>query len=697
MREIPVERIRNIGLMAHIDAGKTTTTERILFYTGVTYKIGEVDEGTAVMDWMDQEQERGITITSAATTCYWKDHRINIIDTPGHVDFTAEVERALRVLDGMILVLCGVGGVEPQTEKVWYQASKYKIPLLAYVNKMDRLGSDFFDVVSQIESKFHVKTVPMQIPLGKEEAFSGVIDLVEMKAYRYNGELPGTDFTVMDIPEGHRDEAEFHRERMIERLADFNMELMECFLEKREVSEDLIRATVREATISLGILPVFLGSSFKNKGIQNLLDAVNAYLPSPLDKGDVFGKHPQSGEVIKRRLSDQEPMSATVFKISSDPFVGQLVYFRVYSGSIKSSSYIYNSSKQTRIRILKLLKMHSNKREEVPEVFSGDIAATVGLKDVTTGDTFCDERHPVIMDSIQFPDPVVSATIEPKFSSDHQKLDEVLGKLTLEDPTLKTYMDRNTGQKILSGMGELHLEVIQERIRREFNIPSKMGKPRVAYKETIRQRSIGDEKYVRQVAGKNQFGHVKLEINPYPGNEKMKFNIKVSEKDIPREYYPFIEMGVAEAMDIGILAGYPVTNIEVNLIGGTYHESDSHEIAYKVATVNAFTQAFRKGNPILLEPYMKVEITVQDEYLGQVIDDLNSRNGKISNMSVKANMHVIGGVVPLSAMFGYAKAIRTLTQGRANYSLEFSHYNEMSEEKMNQVLKTQLGIYAINL
>jgi len=697
MRQIPVEKIRNIGLMAHIDAGKTTTTERILYYTGVTYKIGEVDEGTAVMDWMDQEQERGITITAAATTCYWKDHRINVIDTPGHVDFTAEVERSLRVLDGMILVLCGVGGVEPQTEKVWFQASKYKIPRIAYVNKMDRIGSDVFDVIAQIEKKFSIKTLLLQYPLGREERFQGIIDLIEMKAFRYNGELPGTDFTVMEIPDEYREEAQRQREILLEKLSDSDMQIMELFLEKKTIPEELIHRAVRKETISLEALPVLMGSSFKNKAVQNLLDAIIAYLPSPLDKGDVVGTHPKTGEEQHRKLSDEEPMSATVFKIMSDPFVGQLVYFRVYSGSIKSPGHVYNSSKQSRLRILKLLKMHANKREEIGEVFSGDIAATVGLKDISTGDTLCDERHPIILDTIQFPEPVVSATIEPKMTSDHGKLDEVLKKLTIEDPTLRTYLDHNTGQLIISGMGELHLEVVQERIKREFAVLTKMGKPRVAYKETIRHNAIGEDVYNKQIAGKNQFGHVVLELNPFQGSEKLRFSVKIKEDLIPKRFHSMIEMGVKEAMDIGILAGYPVTNVEVSLVGGSSHDTDSHEIAYKVAAVNAFKAAFRKGDPVLLEPVMKVEIVTQEEYLGPVIEDLNSREGKIVHMDVKSNMHIIDAHVPMAAMFGYATSIRTLTQGRANYSMEFLSYNDMSSTKMADVLKSQLGIYAINL
>ena len=696
MRTVPVDRIRNIGLMAHIDAGKTTTTERILYYTGVTYKIGEVDEGTAVMDWMDQEQERGITITAAATTCYWNDYRINIIDTPGHVDFTAEVERSLRVLDGAIIVLCGVSGVEPQTEKVWFQSAKYRIPKIAYVNKMDRVGSDFFDVVSQIESKFKVVTLPMQLPLGAEDTFSGVIDLIAMKAYDFTGELLGAKVETEDIPEAYRDDALLHRELLIERLAEFDNDVMELFLDKKDIPDTYLKKAVRAATLGLKAVPVLLGSSFKNKAIQNLLDAVVDYLPSPADKADITGSDPRNGKVLTRKLSDSEPMSALVFKIMSDPYVGQLNFFRVYSGVIKVGSTVFNSRRNQKLRVAKLLKMHANKREEVATVHSGDIAATVGLKDVQTGDTLCDERHPIQLETIQFPEPVVTATIEPRLTSEHQKLDEVLGKLTMEDPTLKSYVDSHTGQSIISGMGELHLEIIQERIKREYKIQTKLGKPRVAYYETIRKSAIGEEKYMKQSAGKGQYGHVVLELKPYDGDSKFKFTPRIKPNVIPKEFHAAIEQGVLEAMDIGVIAGFPITHVEVDLLDGSYHEEDSTELAYKIAASMAFKNAFRKGNPIMLEPVMKIEIVVQDDYLGEVLADFNTRQGKVTHMDLKNGLHVIDGQVPLSLMFGYATALRTLTQGRGNYSLEFLKYSEMTEDKMNEVLKTQLGIYTIN-
>ena len=696
MKTVPVERIRNIGLMAHIDAGKTTTTERILFYTGVTYKMGEVDEGTAVMDWMEQEQERGITISSAATTCFWNDYRINIIDTPGHVDFTAEVERSLRVLDGAVIVLCGVGGVEPQTEKVWYQSTKYHIPKVAYVNKMDRVGSDFHEVVAQIEEKFKVVTLPLQLPLGSEERFSGVVDLVAMKVYRYSGELPGATVETEEISGDLRDEALLHREHLVERLAEMDNEVMELFLEKKEVPCAILKKAVRRATLNLTAVPVLLGSSFKNKAVQNLLDAVVDYLPSPADKPDVTGCDPKSGRVLSRKLSDSEPLSALVFKIMSDPYVGQLVYFRVYSGVIKVGSTVLNSRRGQKLRVAKLLKMHANKREEVEAVHSGDIAATVGLKDVGTGDTLCDERHPIQLDTIQFPEPVVQATIEPRLTAEHQKLDEVLDKLVSEDPTLKSYVDAHTGQAILSGMGELHLEIIQERIKREFKIQTKLGKPRVAYYETVRQEARGEEKYVKQSGGKGQYGHVVLKVKPFDGDGKFKFTSKIKQGIIPKEFYPAIEQGVLEAMDIGVIAGFPITHVEVNLVDGSFHEEDATELAYKIAASMAFKAAFRMGSPIMLEPIMKIEIAVQDEYLGEVMADFNSRQGKVTQMDLKNGLHVIDGQVPLAHMFGYAKALRTLTQGRGNYSLEFLKYSEMTEDKMNEVLKTQLGIYTTN-
>lgn len=696
MSKIPVDRIRNIGLMAHIDAGKTTTTERILYYSGVTYKMGEVHEGTAVMDWMDQEQERGITITSAATTCFWKDCRINIIDTPGHVDFTAEVERSLRVLDGAIIVLCGVGGVEPQTEKVWYQASKYKIPRIAYINKLDRIGSDYNDVVNQIEDKFGIQTLLLQIPFGEEENFKGIIDLVEMKVFRYDSDFLGATYETTDIPDDYLEEAELHRENLIEKLADFDLEVMELFLEKKPAPIDLLKKAIRSATLQLQGVPVVLGSSFKNKAVQNLLDSIIDYLPSPLDKEDAEGFSPKSNKRISRKLSDDEPFSALVFKILSDPYVGQLIYLRVYSGSIKTGGMVYNSNKQKRVRVSRLLKMHSNKREEVQELFSGDIAATVGISEISTGDTLCDERNQIVLDTITFPEPVINATVEPKLTSDHDKLDNILAKLSMEDPTFKTHIDTSTGQKIISGMGELHLEVIQERIKREFGVAIKIGKPRVAYHETVREKSVSVEEYIQQVAGKNQYAKVSLEVSPAKGDEKAIFKNKIKPGQIPNEFVGAIEEGVMDAMNIGEIAGFPVSNVHVSLVDGDYSDEDSTEVAFKIAAALAFKKAFKQGNPILLEPVMKIEILVQDEYLGEVMGDFNAREGKITKMDNRNGLHILDGLVPLSNMFGYATALRTLSQGRANYSMEFYNYAEMTETKMKDVLKHQLGIYTIN-
>ncbi len=696
MRTSPVDRIRNIGLMAHIDAGKTTTTERILYYTGVTYKMGEVHDGTAVMDWMDQEQERGITITAAATTCMWKDYQINIIDTPGHVDFTAEVERSVRVLDGTIIVLCGVGGVEPQTEKVWYQAVKYRVPRIVYINKMDRVGADHNDVVNQIEEKFKVKTLLLQIPMGIEDNFTGVVDLITMKAYRFNGELLGATFNEIDIPAEFQVEAEIHREHLIEILADLDLEVMEYFLDKKPISQELLRQAVRRATLTITGVPVFVGSSFKNKAVQNLLDAIVYYLPSPLDKDSAKGYHPKTKEKIERELSDDESFSALVFKIVTDPHVGQLAYFRVYSGMVKSGTSVFNSNKGSKCRISRLLKMHSNKREEVREVVSGDIAAAIGLHDVQTGDTLCDERNPIILESISFPDPVITTTVEPRLTSEHKKLAEILSKLSGEDPTFQVKVDQDTGQTVISGMGELHLEVIGERIRREFGIVTKMGKPRVAYHETVRQTSVGEEKYIKQTGNKGQFGHVVLELSPIAGDDKFKFESRIKSGGIPKEFYQAIESGVKEAMDFGILAGFPVINVAVALTDGSFHDEDSTDMAFKIAASRAFQKAFRKGNPILLEPLMKIEIVVQDEYVGEVIGDFNAREGKVINMSMNNDMHIVDGLVPLANMFGYATVLRTLSQGRANYSMEFSDYVEMPEKKMQDVLKNQLGIYNYN-
>jgi len=696
MSPISVDKIRNIGFMAHIDAGKTTTTERILYYTGVTYKMGEVHDGTAEMDWMDQEQERGITITSAATTCYWNDYRINIIDTPGHVDFTAEVERSLRVLDGAVVVFCGVGGVEPQSEKVWHQADKYNIPKIAYINKMDRVASDYSDVVLEIEDKFGVETLLLQLPLGTEDKFKGVIDLITMKAYRFSDDFTQVEYETIDIPEEYSEQAGLYHENLIEKLAEHNLDLMELFIEKKEIPEDLIRKVVRDLTLSLECVPVLMGSSFKNKGVQRLLDAIVEYLPSPKDKGSIRGIIPKTGKTVERELSDSEPFSALVFKIMTDKHAGQLVYFRVYSGVMKTGSMVFNSVKKEKVRINRLLKVHSNKMEEIKEVCAGDIAVTVGLPGVSTGDTLCDERHHIVLDTIKFPEPVVSVTIEPKLTSSHKKLEEILQKLSNEDPTFKVNVDPNTGQTLISGMGELHVEVLRERIKREFGVLTKIGKPRVAYRETIRETAVAEEKYVKQSAGKSQYGHVVLKLEPYSGDSKYNFDIKIKSGTIPEEFYKSIETGVKEAMELGTLAGFPIINVNISLLDGSYDSEDSTELAFKVAAANAFHKAFRSARPILLEPVMKVELTVQDEYLGEVINDFNAREGKVLRMELKNGIHNVDGVAPLSSMFGYATALRTLSQGRANYSMEFYRHEQLTEKKMENIFKNQLGIYSYN-
>ncbi len=696
MRNTPVENTRNIGFMAHIDAGKTTTTERVLYYTGSTYKIGNVDDGNTNMDYMPQEQERGITITSAATTCYWKDNQINIIDTPGHVDFTAEVERALRVLDGAVVVLCGVGGVEPQTEKVWYQAEKYKIPRILYINKMDRSGAEYNEVLDDIESKFSVTPLLLQLPIGFEETFKGVIDLISMKAYIYDSDVLGAEYRVTDIPESEFDEAEMHRDNLIEILSDYDMELMELYLEKKEISSDKLKSVIREATINLDLYPVLMGSSFKNKAVQALIDAIIDYLPSPLNKGDVVGFNPKNGDVIKRSVSDKEPFSGLVFKIITDQHLGKLIFFRVYTGSVKVGSTVINSSTGRKVRLSKIYRMSANKRQEVSELFSGEIGATGNIIEISTGDTLCDQVNQIELQKISFPEPVISATIEPKLTTDHDKLQLVLEKISNEDPTFKSYVDKNTGQKIVSGMGELHLEVIKDRISRDFKLDTKMGKPRVYYKETVQIDGIGEEKYLAQEGGKGIYGHVVLRVKPLDNDKKFIFNVDIDSSKIPSEYYDAIRDGVQESLSAGTLAGYPITDIEVTLVDGSYNEEDSSDIAYKIAASKAFRDAFKNGKPLLLEPVMKIEILVQDEYLGDIIADLNAREGKINNMENKSNIHIVDGIVPLANMFGFATNLRTMTQGRANYSMEFYDYVKMSESKTENVLVNQLGIYVNN-
>jgi elongation factor G len=673
-RTVPLEKTRNIGIMAHIDAGKTTTTERILYYTGINYKIGEVHEGTATMDWMVQEQERGITITSAATTCLWRDHRINIIDTPGHVDFTIEVERSLRVLDGAVAVFCSVGGVEPQTETVWRQADKYGVPRLAFVNKMDRLGADFFRVVKMIQDRLGARPAVIQLPIGAEEKFVGIVDLISMKAVVWEEESLGAKFHEEPIPSGMKDQAEEYREKLLETVADCDETIMEKYLEGKEIGEAELRKAIRNASLSLKIVPALCGSAFRNKGVQPMLDAVVDYLPSPLDIPPVKGLEPNSDKVSERPAKDDAPFSALAFKIMTDPFVGTLSFFRAYSGSLTSGSSVYNSTKGKRERIGRLLKMHANKREEIKEVYAGDIAAAVGLKTATTGDTLCDENHPIVLESIDFPDPVISIAIEPKSKADQEKLGLSLQKLATEDPSFKVRTDEETGQTIISGMGELHLEIIVDRLLREFNVGANVGKPQVAYKETIRKAVEQQGRFIRQTGGRGQYGDVWIKLEPQTPGTGFEFVDAIRGGAIPREYIPAVEKGVREATENGALAGYPVVDVKVTLFDGSYHDVDSSEIAFKIAGSMAFKQAARKANPVLLEPIMSVEVVVPEEFMGDVIGDISSRRGKVLGMDTRPAAQAIDARVPLAEMFGYATDLRSMTQGRATYTMQFSHY-----------------------
>ena len=673
-RTVPLDRTRNIGIMAHIDAGKTTTTERILYYTGINYKIGEVHEGTATMDWMVQEQERGITITSAATTCLWRDHRINIIDTPGHVDFTIEVERSLRVLDGAVGVFCSVGGVEPQTETVWRQADKYQVPRVAFVNKMDRLGADFFRVVQMIRDRLGARAVPLQLPIGAEDKFIGVIDLVRMKAIVWEDESLGAKFRDEAIPEEMASAAAEYREKLIEAAADSDETIMEKYLEGHEISEAELTKAIRIATLAIKIIPVLCGSAFRNKGVQPLLDAVIEYLPSPLDIPPVKGIDPDSQAPDERPAKDHAPFSALAFKIMTDPFVGTLSFFRVYSGSLTAGASVYNSTKGKRERIGRLLKMHANKREEIKEVYAGDIAAGVGLRTATTGDTLCDENNPIILESIEFPEPVISIAIEPKSKADQEKLGLSLQKLAAEDPSFRVRTDEETGQTIISGMGELHLEIIVDRLLREFNVGANVGKPQVAYKETVRKAVEQQGKFIRQTGGRGQYGDVWIKLEPQQPGAGFEFVDAVKGGSIPREYIPAVEKGVKEATENGALAGYPIVDVKVTLFDGSYHDVDSSEIAFKIAGSMAFKEAARKASPVLLEPIMSVEVVVPEEFMGDVIGDLNSRRGKVLGMDTRPAAQAIDARVPLAQMFGYATDLRSMTQGRATYTMQFSHY-----------------------
>jgi len=689
-RKVPLERTRNIGIMAHIDAGKTTTTERILYYTGITYKIGEVHEGTATMDWMQQEQERGITITSAATTTFWKDFRINIIDTPGHVDFTAEVERSLRVLDGAVAVFCAVGGVEPQSETVWRQADKYRVPRIAFVNKMDRTGADLPRAVSMMKDRLGANPVLLQLPVGAEDAFIGVVDLIREKAVVYRNETLGAEFSVEEIPKEMRDEVKAAREKVIEAACEVDDRLMEKYLNGVTPAEEEIVAGLRKGTIALRIVPVLCGTAFKNKGVQPLLDAVVDFLPAPTDIPPIVGTSLDGSTTVERAASDEAPFAALIFKIMTDSYVGQLAFFRVYSGYLESGSSVLNSGRDRSYRIGRLLKMHANKREDIKAVYAGDIAAAVGLKHVQTGDTICDEDHPVILESMDFPDPVISVVIEPKTKGDQEKLGVALRKLTQEDPTFKVFTDPDTGQTIISGMGELHLEIVVDRLLREFNVAASVGKPQVAYRETIRRSASAEGRYIRQTGGRGQYGHVWLEVSPKPG-VKFEFVNDIVGGTIPREYIPAVEKGVAEAMEQGPLASYPMVDISVRLFDGSYHNVDSSEMAFKIAGSMAFKEAVRNADPVLLEPIMQVEAVVPEDYTGEVIADLNSRRGRIQAMMARGNAQVITALVPLAEMFGYATDLRSATQGRATYTMHFHQYEEAPKSVGEEVVAKVTG------
>lgn len=681
-----VENVRNIGILAHIDAGKTTTTERILFYTGITYKMGEVDEGTAVMDWMAQEQERGITITSAATTCYWKNHRINIIDTPGHVDFTAEVERSLRVLDGAVVLLCGVGGVEPQSETVWRQADRYRVPRIVYINKMDRIGVDPERAVEQMKTRLAAQPLVIQLPLGREDNFRGVIDLVDMKEIDWGRDLLGTEFQTKDISPEYKDEAQEKRNEMIEILSEKDDKLMEMYLEGTEPSSSQIKQAIRKGTISLKFVPVIFGASFKNKGVHPLLDAIVDYLPSPLDIPPVLGYHPRTLDVEARSASDNEPFSALVFKIMNDPFVGTLAFFRVYSGKARVGSVLYNSTKDEEERLSRLLEMHSNKRKEIKEIYSGDIAALGSMKNLSTGDTLCAKHHPIVLESIKFPEPVISVTIEPKSKIEHTKLANALAKLSKEDPTIKVIQDPMTGQTLVYGMGELHLEILMDRMAREYGVQANLGKPQVAYKETILKTAEGEGKYIRQTGGRGQYGHCKVVVQPLKRGDGFEFVNKIRSGTVPREFISSIENGIREAMEAGVLIGFPVADARVTLIDGSYHEVDSTSIAFKIAGSLAFKNAAANASPVLLEPVMRLEVVSPDEYLGDIVGDLSSRRGKIEGMEMRGGSRVIKALVPLSEMFGYATVIRTITQGRGIFSMEFFRYEQAPPQVEEEIV-----------
>ncbi len=687
-RKVSLQMTRNIGIMAHIDAGKTTTTERILFYTGINHKIGETHDGAATMDWMEQEQERGITITSAATTCFWKGHRINIIDTPGHVDFTVEVERSLRVLDGSVTVFCAKGGVEPQSETVWRQADKYKVPRMAFVNKMDIMGANFYRVLDMMRERLKCNAVPIQLPIGAEDDFKGLIDLVEMKAYIYN-DPKGINIDVEEIPDDMKELADKYRHELLEHVAEQDDALLEKYLEGGELTEEEIKSTIRKSTIANTMVPVCCGTAYRNKGVQKLLDAVVEYMPAPTDIPAIKGVNPETGEEEDRHASDDEPFSALAFKIATDPYVGKICFFRVYSGKVDAGTSVYNSVKDQDERMGRILQMHANHRQDIETCYAGDIAAAVGLKNTTTGDTLCDEAHPVILESMEFPEPVIRVAIEPKTKAGQEKMGIALAKLAEEDPTFKCYTDEETGQTIIAGMGELHLEIIVDRLLREFKVEANVGKPQVAYKETIRKLADVDHKYARQSGGRGQYGHVKIKVEPNESGKGYEFINAIVGGAIPKEYIPAVDQGIQGAMQSGVLAGYPVVDVKVTLYDGSYHEVDSSEMAFKIAGSMAFKEACKKADPVLQEPIMKVVVTVPEEYMGDVIGDLNSRRGLIQGMESMSGAQQINAFVPLSEMFGYATDLRSRTQGRGQYVMEPSHYTEVPKNIAEQIITSR--------
>jgi elongation factor G len=690
-RQAPLERTRNIGIMAHIDAGKTTTTERILYYTGLTHKMGEVHEGAATMDWMEQERERGITITAAATTCFWRDHRINIIDTPGHVDFTIEVERSLRVLDGAVAVFDSVQGVEPQSETVWRQADKYRVPRIAFMNKMDRIGADFFASVQSLIDRLGAHPVPIQIPIGREGEFRGSIDLIKMKGFFYDDETLGAKYKVDEIPANLLDQAKEYREKMLEAVAEFDDHVMEKYLNGQELTEEEVRRVVRAAAIAMKVTPVLCGSAFKNKGVQQLLDAVVEYLPSPVDIPPVQGIDPNTNKEVLRRPSDSEPFSALAFKIMSDPFAGQLTYFRVYSGVLKTGTSVLNVTKGTKDRIGRLLKMHANKREEIDAAYAGDIVAAVGLKGATTGDTLAEEKQPVLLEVMKFPEPVIAMAIEPKTKPDQEKMGFALQKLAQEDPSFRVRTDEETLQTIIAGMGELHLEIIVDRLLREFKVEANVGKPEVAFRETIRRKAEAESKYIKQTGGRGQYGHVVLTVEPSESGKGLEFVNKIVGGAIPKEYIPAVEKGVKERMESGVVAGFPLRDVRVTLTDGSYHDVDSNEMAFKIAGSMGFADACKRADPVLLEPIMKVEVLVPQEFMGDVIGNLNGRRGKIQGMKVRAGSQAIEAAVPLMEMFGYATDLRSRTQGRATYSMEFDRYDQVPKQIAEAIVAKYRG------